>query len=334
MTEALVLGKFMPPHAGHLHLIEFAQRFAGKARVVVEEIPEEPIPVALRASWLRELCPDSEILTLHDKNPQEPAEHPDFWHIWRESLLRSLGRPPAFVVASEPYGGRLAAELGARFIPLDGWRSALPISATAIRQAPWRHWEYLPAPVRAHYATRVRLVGAESTGKSRLARRLAEHFRTRAVPEFAESLLRAEPARELTSDLLLDFARGQLASESSLARHCRRLLFCDTCANTTALWHRLLFSAPHPQIEALARGTSYALTLVCDVDVPFVQDSHRVGESTRAPFMALLDEALFEISGPVVRLGGDWDARFQGAVDAVNRAFPWATPPIRSAHTR
>lgn len=324
MAEALVLGKFMPPHAGHLHLIAFAQRFAGKARVVVEEIPEEPIPVALRAGWLRELCPESEILTLHDKNPQEPSEQcPDFWQIWRESLLRVLGRPPAYVVASEAYGGRLAAELGARFIPLDGWRSALPISATAIRKAPWEHWEYLPAPVRAHFAARVRLMGAESTGKSQLARRLAEHFQTRAVPEFAESLMRAEPARELTPELLLDFAKGQLASEDSLARHANRLLVCDTCATTTALWHELLFKAPHPQIQSLARDRRYALTLVCKPDVPYVGDTHRVAETTRGPYHALLMQSLSH-DEPVIQLSGDWEARYQAALQAVQRALPWA----------
>lgn len=330
MAEALVLGKFMPPHAGHLHLIEFAQRFAGKARVVVEEIPSEPIPVALRAEWLRELCPSSEILTLHDLNPQEPSEQcPDFWEIWRESLLRCLGRPPAFVVASEPYGGRLAAELGARFVPLDGWRGALPISATAIRKAPWQNWAYLPAPVRAHFAARVRLVGAESTGKSQLARRLAEHFQTRAVPEFAESLLRAAPARELTPDLLFDFAKGQLASEDSLARHADRLLFCDTCATSTALWHELLFKAPHPQIQALSTTRRYSLTLRCAADVPFVEDSHRVSEATRAPFEALLDLALSDVEEPVVTLSGDWEARFQAAVQAVEGAFPWSALQTR-----
>ncbi|MCB9588370.1 MAG: AAA family ATPase [Polyangiaceae bacterium] len=325
MAEALVLGKFLPPHAGHLHLIEFAQRFAGKARVVVEEIPEESIPVALRAAWLRELCPSSEVLTLRDLNPQEPTpQRPDFWQIWRQSLLRCLGRPPDYVVASEPYGGRLAAELGARFIPLDGWRSALPISGTAIRKAPWQHWEYLPAPVRAHFAARVRLMGAESTGKSQLARRLAEHFKTRAVPEFAESMLRAEPARELTPELLQDFAKGQLASEDSLARHANRLLICDTCATTTALWHELLFKAPHPQIQELASSRRYALTLVCAADVPFVSDSHRVAETTRAPYQDLLRRALLDET-QVVTLHGDWEARFQTAVEAIQRALPWTS---------
>ncbi|MCA9629291.1 MAG: AAA family ATPase, partial [Myxococcales bacterium] len=121
-----------------------------------------------------------------------------------------------------------------------------------------------------------------------------------------------------------DFARGQLASEDSLARHANRLLFCDTCATTTALWHELLFGAPHPQIQTLEAHRRYALTLVCDPDAPFVDDTHRISEHTRQPFSELLLQHLSTTPEPVVHLRGDWDARFEAALAALSRQFPWA----------
>ena len=35
MTRGMVLGKFMPPHAGHVYLVEFARRWADDVTVVV-----------------------------------------------------------------------------------------------------------------------------------------------------------------------------------------------------------------------------------------------------------------------------------------------------------
>ena len=109
-----------------------------------------------------------------------------------------------------------------------------------------------------------------------------------------------------------------------LARHADRLLFCDTCATTTALWHELLFGAPHPQIQTLEAHRRYALTLVCDPDAPFVDDTHRISEHTRQPFSELLLQHLSTTPEPVVHLRGDWDARFEAALAALSRQFPWA----------
>ena len=131
MTRGMVLGKFLPPHAGHLHLLDFAQRMADELCVVVGTLAAEPISGALRHAWIRELAPAAQVLHLTDENPQHPAEDPDFWGIWRRSLERILPAPVDLVFASEAYGETLAEVLGARFIPVDLERTALPISGTA-----------------------------------------------------------------------------------------------------------------------------------------------------------------------------------------------------------
>ena len=57
---------------------------------------------------------------------------------------------------------------------------------------------------------RVVLTGAESTGKSLLAERLAAHFKAPWVPEFARSY--ADRAGILTLEDVEPIARGQLAA--------------------------------------------------------------------------------------------------------------------------
>lgn len=78
MTHGMVLGKFMPPHAGHVYLCEFARRWVDELTIVVGSTAAEPIPGAQRVAWMRELFPFDRVVHLANENPQRPWEHPDF----------------------------------------------------------------------------------------------------------------------------------------------------------------------------------------------------------------------------------------------------------------
>jgi HTH-type transcriptional repressor of NAD biosynthesis genes len=282
--HGLVLGKFLPPHAGHVYLIEHALRCVERLTVVVGTLSREPIPGALRFAWLTELVPRARVVHLTDENPQDPSEHPAFWAIWKASLQRVVPEPIDVVFASEAYGARLAQEHGARFVPVDPGRTVVPISGTAIRAAPLAHWQHLPPVVRAHYAKRIAIVGAESTGKSTLAAALANHYRTTLVPEYARTYLEALGRAPVASDMPV-IAINQLASEDALARSCNRVLICDTDARITRLWSDALFGACDPSVEQLA-GRRYDLTIATGPDVPFEPDPIRYLPAERAAFHA------------------------------------------------
>lgn len=317
MTRGLVLGKFLPPHAGHLFLVEFAQRMCTELTVVVGTLRREPIAGELRHRWMCELCPGARVLHLTDENPQHPEEHPDFWNIWRRSLLGLLETPPDVVFASEAYGARLAEELGARFVMVDAGRVAVDVSGTRVRQAPFAHWELLPPCVRAHYALRVSVFGPESTGKTTLARRLADHYRTRWVPEFARThLLQRDGA--LRAEDLPHIARGQRASEDALARAARKLLFCDTDPLATEIWSDVMFQAVDPEVTRLAQSSHYDLTLLLDADVPWVADPVRYLPHQGREFFERCRHALEGAGRRTTLVNGDFEARFEAACRAVD----------------
>jgi HTH-type transcriptional repressor of NAD biosynthesis genes len=316
VKRGMVLGKFLPPHAGHVYLVEVAKRMCDELTVVVGTLAREPILGELRVRWMRELCPGVNVVHLGDENPQDPKEHPDFWSIWKNSLIRVLPALPDIVFSSEAYGKKLAEILGARSVVVDPERVAVPVSGTEVRDDPFRHWQYLPAPVRAHYARRVAVFGPESTGKTTLARRLAEHFQTRWVPEFARSHLEAQDGRLEVDDIEL-IAHGQLAAEDALARDANRILFCDTDVLSTRVWSETLFGSCPDWIKVAARERRYALTLLCDVDVPFVPDPVRYLPNARQAFFERAEAALQAADRRTVRLSGAFETRFQTAVAAV-----------------
>jgi len=310
--RGMVLGKFLPPHAGHVYLIDFAKQLVDELTVVVGTLPGEPIAGELRYRWMTELAPGARVVHLTEALPQDPSEHPAFWELWRASLSRILGASPDLVFASEPYGERLARELGARFVPVDPSRAAMPTSGTAVRADPLGHWRFLPPCVRAHYAIRVCVVGPESTGKSTLAARLAARFKTQLVPEYARGYLELRDRAPVEDDMPV-IAIGQVGSEDALARHCDRLLVCDTDALTTRLWSEALFQRCDPEVAKLAAERSYALTLVTDAEVPFVPDAVRYLPEQRPAFFARTIEELTRLGRRFEILRGGWDDRFDHA---------------------
>ncbi len=316
MSHGLLLGKFMPPHAGHVYLANFAARFASELTIVVGTLAREPIPGALRFQWMRRLFPHARVLHLEDENPQDPSEHPDFWNIWRESLQRVVGRPVDYVFASEPYGARLAAELSATFVPLDLGRTALSVSGTAIRANPLRHFDLLPAPVRPYFARRVSIFGPESTGKSTLARNLAEHFRTVHVPELARTWLTQRGGEVAPEDMPI-IARGQAAAEDALAEQANRVWFTDTDPLATCVWSETLFGAVAPEVRSVADARTYDLTLLLDVDVPWVPDLVRYLPDDRRGFFLRCQAALETAGRRTQVLRGSFEARTHAAIEAV-----------------
>ena len=312
----MLLGKFLPPHCGHLYLGGFARHFVDDLTIVVGTLKGEPIPGRLRFEWMRQLFPGVNVVHLAEELPQDPSEHPDFWRLWQTSLLRILPSPPDVIFASEPYGEKLAEVLGGRFIPVNPDRSIHPVSGTAVRENPWAHWDQLPPPVRAYYARRVCVFGPESTGKSTLVRQLAEHFRTVAVPEYARTLLEWRRGR-LDPEDLPDIARGQAASEDALAPLANRVVFTDTDPLATVVWSDFLFGFVDPEVQTLARSRTPDLYLLTDVDVPWIPDPVRYLPDERASFLARCEEALASRNRRFVRISGSWSERFAMAVQAV-----------------
>ena len=317
--RGLVLGKFLPPHRGHQLLVDFARHWVDELAVVVGSLPAEPIPGEVRWRWMRELFPDCHVLHLDEVLPQTPEETPDpelFWARWRSSLQRILPWPVDCVFASESYGERLAAELGARFQPLDLPRQIRPISGTQIREDPFSHWEDLPACVRPWFVRRVCLAGPESSGKSTLARQLAAHFQTVCVPEYAEILLRYQAGQWAESDFER-LRHGQPALEEALARQANRLLFCDTDLSMSMLWSEELYGRCAPALAESAAARHYDLTLLCAPDLDWEPDEHRLRPQTRQRFFERCQALLSVQQRPFRVIRGQGAARFESACQAL-----------------
>ena len=319
MTRGFVLGKFMPPHEGHVLLCDTARRLVDQLTILVCWLPDDPVPGPLRLAWMRELFPDCRVIGHDAIVPQQPADHPDFWPIWRDIVKAAHPEPIDRVFAGEAYGARLVEEVGAAFV-LVGPRVHPDLSGSAVRADPWGHWRHLPAPVRPHYARTICLHGPESTGKSVLAEKLARHFGTIWTPEYGRVHCELF-GFDLDAAGLVTIAEVQQAMIAASLPWCDRRLIADTDALTTAAWSIMILGHVPDDLVMAPLADLYLLT---DIDVPWKDDGTRYfpDDERRRAFMQACRDVLDRAGAHWVEISGSWDERFARSVAAIEAFAP------------
>ncbi len=163
---------------------------------------------------------------------------------------------------------------------------------------------------------RVCLTGAESTGKSTLAPRLAARFGGVVVAEYGRTYAEAH-GTDFTPEDLRRIARGHLAQRRAAEAANPRLIVEDTDIVLTAAWAEMLFGAPDPVLEAIPATAD--LYLLFSPEVPWIDDGTRLFGTAdrRARFHALIEAGLARRGVRAVPVAGDWAARYRQAEAAV-----------------
>ena len=302
MAIVAVVGQFCPldtAAADHLRLLVEGADGPGGVAVLVTAEPLDLVPAPVRAAWVARSCPGVAVAVA--PGPLDGA------------AVRALlgGRPVAV------YGdARLAADLA---VPGHDIPAATALASRAARQDPARAWPHLPRAVRAGLTRRICFVGAESTGKTTLSRRLAERLGTVWVPEYGrdytiEKMNEGTNDHWTTDDFVL-IARRQGELEDEIAESAGTLLLCDTDAFATAVWHERYLHAPAPAVEAIADARTYDLYVLCGIDVPFEQDGVRFSESIRPWMQQRFRDGLVARSEPWIEITGPVEER-AAAVEA------------------
>jgi len=318
-----VLGKFMPPHQGHVYMCEFARNYCEKLVILVCSLPNEPIPGELRYRWMKEMFPDCTVLHETRDLPQEPVgEDPEFWRIWGEVVHKACHKynkyTPDVVFASENYGHKLAESVGAQFVPVDINRTARNISGTAVRNDPFGNWDYIPQVVRPYFVKKVTLFGPESTGKSTLATELGDYYQTMVVPEYGRTYTETFGPEVDAADLM-NIVAGHQASVAAAKRQANKILIEDTDPVMTAVWSDMLLGKRDPWFDSFQDHSD--LYLLCDVDIPWEDDGTRYfkDEESRFMFFKYCEDELIKRKVNYCLISGSRSARFIKAKWAIDR---------------
>ena len=187
------------------------------------------------------------------------------------------------------------------------------------------------------------MIGPESTGKSTLCSLLAKHFNTVWCREYARDYL-TQHGMAYTFETLETIGKGQLALEeeciaevnkqsstikkdspitsdlSPLVSRVPRLLFIDTDMYVMKVWCEHVFGKCHQFILDEIASRKYDLYLLCNTDLPWVKDELREypDEKIRGELFQIYKDILINQKVPWIELKGDYDARLETAMEAVN----------------
>lgn len=163
---------------------------------------------------------------------------------------------------------------------------------------------------------KIAILGPESTGKSWLAERLAVHYKSSWVPEFARTYLNSIQRHYTIQDIEFiaqnQFHNNQLGSEKSLD-----IYFADTEMIVCYIWASYVSEVVPESISKLCLLQNFDLYLLCDIDLPWEPDPLREHPHKRKE---LFDRYVAELETrnlPYTIISGFGDIRLEHAVSSI-----------------
>ncbi len=313
-TKGVILGRFMPPHEGHVALIRTASYLVDKLTIVLAAADSDPITPAVRKGWMEELFPESVVIVANNGAEQLPTNDPEWARIIRGFHPEPIDR----VIGSEGYFVDLAKALNAQHFILDPMWMAFPANSVEIRQDPFGHWESIPDQVRPFFQKRLTMVGPESTGKSYMADFLAKKFGGPYVPEYGRPYEKFREPGDYRAEELHFIVDGHVAHRKTLSMKAGPILFEDTDPLLTAVWAEMLLGHSLPDLEAEIELPDHYLLL--DANAPWEEDPLRyyAKQEMRDLFFDRIKAKLDAFEASYTLISGGWKEREEQAIAVVN----------------
>jgi len=150
--------------------------------------------------------------------------------------------------------------------------------------------------------------GPESTGKSFMAKKMAEKYKTEFVPEVAREFI---TSNDFNREDIIMIGRAQTERIFQRARKSKKILFCDTDLITTQIYSRQYLKVVPPILYELEKMVEYDRYFLFDIDVPWVSDGLRdLGdEKKREEMYEIFKSELDRRNIQYVNVQRDWNER-------------------------
>jgi NadR type nicotinamide-nucleotide adenylyltransferase len=168
---------------------------------------------------------------------------------------------------------------------------------------------------------KIALFGPESTGKTTLAKQLAEYYKTDWVPEFARDYLQEKwDKQQALCDIndMLPIAYGQTQLENEKMATANQYLFCDTNLMVTKVFSEVYYNYCDPLLDQAAREHEYDLFFLTDIDVPWEKDDLRDKPEGRETVFSVFKQSLIDNNKAFITLSGDASLRLKKAISIID----------------
>lgn len=149
---------------------------------------------------------------------------------------------------------------------------------------------------------KIAIIGAESTGKSTLCLKLAKHFNTSWISEFARTYFENKLISTCTINDIEAIAKQHVLNEQLTPTHTNQFLFIDTNLITLKIWTELEFNTKIKFIEEQLPKLKYDLVVLTQNTIPWQKDKLRENKFDRDLIFNLNKKYLTELNQPFVEV--------------------------------
>jgi NadR type nicotinamide-nucleotide adenylyltransferase len=171
------------------------------------------------------------------------------------------------------------------------------------------------------------LYGPESTGKTQLAKDLAQVNNTVWVPEYARLYLELKhqhynPNFNINEvcgeEDILPIVLGQIAIEELQYPFAKNFLFCDTNPLETKVYVKYYFNKEYTWLNELIKNLQYDYYILTDIDIAWQEDPLRDRPYDRKKLFDLFQNELEVNNLPYSVVQGIGDERLKNALNIIN----------------
>lgn len=148
--------------------------------------------------------------------------------------------------------------------------------------------------------------GPESTGKSVMARHLAEVYHTEHVPEVAREFV---STNNFTLEDIIKIGHAHIERVNEKTKTANKILFCDTDIITTQIYCRHYLGQVPEVLFELEKMITYDQYFLFDIDVPWVPDGMRDLKERRAEMYQVFKNELVKRKISFIEVNGIYEER-------------------------
>lgn len=155
------------------------------------------------------------------------------------------------------------------------------------------------------------IIGPECTGKSTLTKALANHFNSPYIREYAREHIDSLD-RNYQRDDILTIAQKHVELEDNIKPN-SKYLFLDTDLIACKVWSEFKYGQCHPWILEQIEKLYYDHYLLCDIDIPWINDGLREHPNHRKELFDIYTKELTDLNKSFSVISGEH--RLQDSID-------------------
>ena len=168
---------------------------------------------------------------------------------------------------------------------------------------------------------KVVITGVECSGKTTLARHLAELFQTQFIPEYARQYLEGLNRPYRQEDLVI-IAQHQLYLHRKAEITSDQIVICDTGMMVMKMWSVIKYGMVSEELEKIISQDTPDLYILPDYNIPFELDGLRESGGRRQPIHKRYKDALECSDVSWIEVRGSEIERAEQAFLAISAMMP------------